>query len=394
MNQTRIDDSATVELIRKLVAFDTVSRNSNLELIEFIRSYLVANGVESQIIPSADGRKANLFATIGPRDRGGVMLSGHTDVVPVDSAEWSSDPFRVEERDQKLFGRGTADMKGFVAVALAQVPHFLSVDLKTPIHLAFSFDEEIGCLGVRPMIEAIKDLDVQPALCVVGEPTNMQVMTGHKGNVSTRVHVRGLECHSSRAPMGVNAVEYAAELITFIKGVARRLAAQGARDTAYDIPFTTAHVGKIDGGTALNVVPRDCRFEFEFRFLPADDPQSLLGEVKDYARETLEPLMKAVDPDTGFEWEEKFSFPGLDTAPDAPVVSLVTALCGNEKTGRVAYGTEGGLFFDLAGIPSVICGPGDIDQAHKPNEFITLEQVSKCEDFMRRLADICSREIL
>lgn len=394
MNQIRTGETASVELIQKLVGFDTVSRNSNLDLIEFIRSYLTANGVESRIIPSADGNKANLFATIGPQNRGGVMLSGHTDVVPVDRAEWISDPFCVEERDGKLFGRGTADMKGFVAVALAQVPYFQSVDLKTPIHLAFSFDEEVGCLGVRPMIEAIKTMDVQPVLGVIGEPTNMQVMTGHKGNVSTRVHVRGHECHSSRAPTGVNAVEYAAEMIAFIKALARRMAAEGARDFAYDVPHTTAHVGKVEGGTALNVVPRDCRFEFEFRFLPADDPRELLAEVKDYARDTLEPLMQAVDPDTGFTWEEKFSFPGLETDEDAPVVSLVTALCKNEKTARVAYGTEGGLFFERAGIPSVICGPGDIDQAHKPNEYISLAQVAKCEDFMRGLADVCGREVL
>ncbi|MBT3361281.1 MAG: acetylornithine deacetylase [Rhodospirillales bacterium] len=394
MNQIRTDEPVSVQLIRKLVGFDTVSRNSNLDLIEFIRDYLAAYGVESEVIPGPDGRKANLFATIGPKDRGGIMLSGHTDVVPVDGEEWSGDPFVVEERDQKIFGRGTADMKGFVAVALAHVPNFLAADLKTPIHLAFSFDEEVGCFGARSLIEAINAMDVKPIMGMVGEPTNMQVMTGHKGNVSTRVHVHGRECHSSLAPTGVNAIEYAAELIAFIKGIARRMAAEGARDSAYDIPHTTAHVGKIEGGTVLNIVPRDCLFEFEFRFLPTDDPLRLLAEVKGYAAETLEPLMKAVDSDTGFEWDEKFSFPGLETAAAAPVVALATQLCGNSKTGRVAYGTEGGLFDELAGIPSVICGPGDIAQAHKPNEFISLEQVAKCEDFMRGLADICSREVL
>jgi len=392
MTEMRAADLISLDLIRRLVGFDTVSRNGNLPIVEFIRAYLDGLGVDSRIIPGEEPGKACLFATVGPADRPGIVLSGHTDVVPVDGETWSSDPFVAIERDGRLYGRGAVDMKGFVGIALAHVPTFQAAGLRTPIHLAFSYDEEVGCKGVRPMLEVINRMPVKPAMCVVGEPTRMTVMTGHKGKKSIRVDVRGRECHSSLAPDGVNAIEYAAELIAFIKGLARRLQRAGARDAAYDIPHTTTHVGRIAGGTALNIVPRDCWFEFEFRYLPADDPAVLLAEVRRYAEETLEPMMRAVAPGTGFSWKEIAEFPGLDTAADAPVVRVATELAGNGETGRVAFGTEGGLFAARAGIPTVICGPGDIDQAHKPDEFISFDQVAKGEAFMRALAGYCARE--
>lgn len=392
MVEIRAADVISIDLIRSLVGFNTVSRNANRDLIDFIRTYLAGLGVDSQIITGTEAGKANLLATVGPTDRPGIVLSGHTDVVPVDGEKWSSDPFAAEVRDGRLYGRGSADMKGFLGIVLAHVPRFLAADLKTPIHLAFSFDEEVGCIGVRPMLDVINRMPVKPAMCVIGEPTRMQVMTGHKGKKSVHVAVRGHECHSSRAPTGVNAVEYAAELIAFIKGVARRLEREGARDAAYDVPHTTAHVGRVAGGTALNIVPRDCWFDFEFRVLPANDPEALLAEVRAYAEKTLEPMMKAIDPETGFHWSEIAAFPGLDTPEDALVVRLATRFADNRKTGRVAFGTEGGLFAARAGISTVICGPGDIDQAHKPDEFITLDQIAKGEAFMRAVGDFCAGE--
>lgn len=394
MVEDRTADVISADLIRKLVGFNTVSRNSNLDLIDFVRAYLADLGVDSQIITGAEAGKACLLATVGPAGRPGIVLSGHTDVVPVDGESWSSDPFAAEVRDGRLYGRGTADMKGFVGIALAHVPHFLAADLKTPIHLAFSFDEEVGCIGVRPMLDVINAMPVKPGMCVIGEPTRMRVMTGHKGKKSIHVEARGHECHSSLAPTGVNAVEYAAELVAYIKGVARRLEREGARDAAYDIPHSTAHVGRISGGTALNIVPRDCWFDFEFRVLPADDPEALLAEVRGYAENTLEPLMKAVDPQTGFRWDEIAAFPGLDTPEDARVVRLATRFAGDPRTGRVAFGTEGGLFAAAAGIPTVICGPGDIEQAHKPDEFISLGQIARGEAFVRALIEFCARETL
>lgn len=394
MVELRVADVISLDLITRLVGFNTVSRNPNREIIDFIHAYLAGLGVEGRIIPGGEEGKACLWATIGPAGRPGIVLSGHTDVVPVDGEAWSSDPFAAKVRDGRLYGRGCVDMKGFLGIVLAHVPMFLAANLKTPIHLAFSYDEEVGCIGVRPMLEVINCMPVKPAMCVVGEPTRMTVMTGHKGKKSLRVTVRGHECHSSLAPTGVNAVEYAAELIAFIKGVARRLERDGVRDGAYDIPHSTAHVGRIAGGTALNIVPRDCWFEFEFRVLPADDPEVLFAEVREYAERTLEPLMKAVDPKTGFAWQEIGAFPGLDTPADAQAVGLATRFAGNPETGRVAFGTEGGLFAATAGIPTVICGPGDIDQAHKPDEFITLDQVARGEAFVRAVADFCVRETL
>ncbi len=391
MMEMRSSDLSSVDMIRKLVGFDTTSRDSNLALIEFVKGYLADLGVESRLVYDAGNRKANLYATLGPKDRPGIMLSGHTDVVPVDGQDWHSDPFEVVEKGGRLFGRGVADMKSFLAIALAFAPEFLERGLETPIHLALSYDEEVGCLGVRGLIEAINAMPVKPAMCIVGEPTEMKVVLAHKGKKYLRGRVRGLECHSSLAPEGVNAVEYAAELIAFTKSMARRIAAEGPFDDDYDVPHTTVHVGVIHGGTALNIVPKDCWFDFEFRHLPADDPETLFATINEYAQGTLEPLMQAIDPDTGFSFEEISGFPGLDTDADAAVVNFVKALAERNDHGKVSFGTEAGLFSARASIPAVVCGPGSISQAHKPNEFITYEQFDMCETFMRRLMDrVCT----
>jgi len=384
---TLMPDLRSLDLIRKLIAFDTTSRESNLELIAFIQDYLAGFGVESLLVHNEDNTKANLYATLGDESKAGIMLSGHTDVVPVDGQAWDSDPFQVTEKDAKLYGRGTADMKSFIAIVLAYVPVFLERGLTTPIHLAFSYDEEIGCIGVRRLIDKLKDMPVKPAMCIVGEPTSMQVVTGHKGKRSFTARVRGLESHSALAPKGVNAVEYAAELVTYLKNMARRIERDGPFDDLYEVTYTTVHTGVIAGGVQLNIVPRSCRVEFEFRYLAIDDPQALETEIRSYARETLEPLMHAVHPDTGIDIECYNDMPGLELNADEDVVTFVKALAGRNDHAKVAFGTEAGLFHTRIGIPTVVCGPGDIAVAHKPNEFISLDQVARAEKFMRRLAD-------
>jgi len=377
---------ATRAMIERLIAFDTTSRNSNLELIHDVRDYLAGLGVTAELVHDTDGRKANLYATLGPTDRPGIALSGHTDVVPIDNQDWTRDPWRVSEHQGRLYGRGTCDMKSFIAVALAHAPRFLEAGLATPIHLCFSYDEEVGCKGVPHLLEFLARQPVRPAMCIVGEPTEMKVITGHKGKTSIRCHVRGKEAHSSLAPHGVNAVNAAARVVGYLADMAARKAAEGPFDNDFDVPYTTVHTGTIEGGTQLNIVPGHCRFEFEFRYLPQDDPEALLAEVQHYAEQELAPAMQKVDPATGFAWERMAGFPGLDLAPEAEVIELAKALSGGNATGKVAFGTEAGLF-DANGIPAVVCGPGSIDQAHKPDEFVSLEQVALCERFMDRLEE-------
>ncbi|PPR69047.1 MAG: Acetylornithine deacetylase [Alphaproteobacteria bacterium MarineAlpha3_Bin1] len=385
-------DLRSLDLIKTLIAFDTTSRESNLELIAFIQEYLTGHGVESMLVHNEDGTKANLYATIGDQDKAGVMLSGHTDVVPVDGQAWDTDPFQVTEKDEKFYGRGTADMKSFIAIALAFVPEFLSRRLKTPIHLAFSYDEEVGCIGVRRLIDKLKEMPVKPAMCIVGEPTSMQVVTGHKGKRSFIANVRGLGSHSALAPLGVNAVEYAAELITYMKNMARRIEAEGPFDELYEITHTTVHTGVISGGVQLNIVPNACRVEFEFRYLANHDPDALEAEIREYAKDTLEPKMHAVSAETGIDIECYNDMPGLEMDPGEDVVAFVKALAGRNDHAKVAFGTEAGLFHTRVQIPTVVCGPGDIAVAHKPNEFIPLDQIAKGEDFMRRLLEEVSAD--
>jgi acetylornithine deacetylase len=378
-------------MIERLIGFDTTSRDSNLALIEWVRGYLAEHEIESELTFDDDRRKANLFATLGPRTGGGIMLSGHTDVVPVDGQDWSSDPFRVVEKDGRLYGRGTADMKSFLAVALASVPKFLDRGLGTPVHLALSYDEEVGCVGVRRMIATFAGRADRPRLCIVGEPTEMRPVIGHKGKRSYRCRVHGFECHSALAHSGVNAVEAAAELVAHLKAMARRFRDGGPYDHDYVPPYTTVHTGTIHGGTAINIVPKDCAFDFEFRHLPGDDPEAIAAEIREFAETRLLPEMRSVRAETGIDFEERTAFPGLATAPDAEVTQLALALSGANRTGHVSFGTEAGLF-QAVGIPTVICGPGSIEQAHKPDEFIAVDQVRQCEDFMGRLMDkVCAR---
>jgi acetylornithine deacetylase len=385
-----MDIERTKQVLEALVGFDTTSRNSNLALIEWVEDYLSKLGVAYERIPDATEPKASLWVTIGPAGVPGYILSGHTDVVPVDGQAWSSDPFTLTARDGKLYGRGSTDMKGFDACCLAAVPDMLAADLKRPIHIALSYDEEVGCTGVRGMIAKLPQRPAMPLACFVGEPTEMGVVIGHKGKRSCRVAVRGRTCHSSLAPQGVNAVEYAARVIVKIRGMSDRCAREGMRDLLYDIPFTTGHTGFVHGGTALNIVPDACNFEFEFRPLAGDDADAMVAEVAAYARDVLEPEMQAVAPEAGIDVELRSSFPGLETDASAEVTTLAKSLSGRNRHAKVAYGTEGGLFAQ-AGVPTVVVGPGSIEQAHKADEFIAVSELAACGAFIDRLIAHCGR---
>jgi acetylornithine deacetylase len=374
----------SIEMIRTLVGFPTVSRDSNLELIHYARDCLKHLGAESRLTYDDGRRKANLFATLGPAGVPGIVLSGHTDVVPVEGQDWTTDPFQLTERDGRLYGRGACDMKSFIAVALALAPEFARRGLKTPLHFAFSYDEEVGCVGVGRLISDLARAGIRPLACIVGEPTMMRPVIAHKGKQGYRCTVRGLAAHSAYAPLGVNAVEAAAEAVSFLKQMARRHRDHGPYDRGFDVAHSTVHTGVIRGGAALNIVPPECVFDFEFRHLPGDDPEALLAEFKHYVATAIEPEMRAVHPAAGFTIDPLSEIPSLDARAETEVVALAQELSGSIETGKVSFGTEGSQF-QRAGIPAVICGPGSIEQAHKPDEFVAIDQVLKCEQFMRRL---------
>jgi acetylornithine deacetylase len=369
-----------------LIAFNTVSRESNLALIEFVRCYLFGLGVDSQLIFNAERSKANLYARLGPAGPGGVLLSGHSDVVPVDGQDWSVPPFELTERDGKLYGRGSADMKGYLACVLAAVPALLAKPLRLPLHIAISYDEEVGCLGVRGVLDQLASRPDKPAICLIGEPTQMRPVLGHKGKLAMRCAVHGAACHSAYAPHGVNAIEYAARLIGRLGEIGQRLAAPERHDPRFDPPYSTVQAGMINGGRALNIVPADCQFDFEVRALPADDPQQVAAELQAYAARELLPQMRAVQPTTDIRFTPLSTYPGLATAPDSEAAQLLALLCGSDEFGTVAFGTEGGLF-DQVGIATVVCGPGSMDQGHKADEFVSVEQLAECDAMLGRLVE-------
>ncbi|GLU31790.1 acetylornithine deacetylase [Trinickia caryophylli] len=379
----------SLQWVERLVSIDTTSRRPNIELIEIVREALSAHGIVSTLTRDERGERgewANLFATIPAHDgatTGGVVLSGHTDVVPVDGQQWDSDPFRAEIREQRLYGRGTCDMKGFIGAVMALVPEMQAVKLAKPIHLAFSFDEEIGCAGAPLMIAELQRRGVNPDGCIVGEPTSMRPIVAHKGINVYRCCVRGHAAHSSLTPKGLNAIEYAARLICHIRDVADEMRRDGPFDEFYDVPFTTAQTSTIEGGNAVNTVPAECRFAFEFRNLPTLDPATVFERIEHYAQQTLLPQMRREHPDAAIEFTRIASAPGLDATEQAAITELVRALTGDRQTRKVAYGTEAGLFA-RAGVPSIVCGPGDIEQAHKPNEYVELSQLAACESFLRK----------
>ena len=382
----------TLEILRRLIAFDTTSANSNLELMAYVQDYLQQQGVKSQLVYNAEESKANLYATITGKqtsegraedleNKGGVMLSGHTDTVPVTGQNWTKPAYELSEEAGRYYGRGTSDMKTFIAVALAAVPEMQQHTLHTPIHLAFSYDEEIGCVGVRRLIDTLQNHPVKPAICIIGEPTSMQVVTAHKGKLAARVTVKGKECHSGMAPLGVNAVNYAARLINWLEQLALQKKTQGPFEEGYDIPYSTVHTGTVQGGTALNIVPNHCSFLFEIRNIAAEDPKQLLAQFQTYADQLIAE-MREVDEDCGIQIDITTEYPGLSTADDEDVVAFVRSLTDVTEPGNINFGTEGGLFSQVLGIPTVVCGPGSMDQGHKPDEFIQAEQIERCEAFM------------
>ncbi|MBB1520400.1 acetylornithine deacetylase [Aquipseudomonas guryensis] len=372
------------DLLARLVAFPTVSRDSNLALIEFVRDYLNNLGVACELDYNAERSKANLFATIGPTDRGGVLLSGHTDVVPADGQAWSLPPFELTERDGKLYGRGTADMKGYIACMLAAVPLFLQGNLRLPLHLALSYDEEVGCLGVRSLLAELERRPHQPLLCIIGEPTELKPVLGHKGKLAMRCQVQGAACHSAYAPQGVNAIEYAVRLIGKLGEIGQRLAAPEHHDPRFDPPYSTVQTGLISGGRALNIVPAECQFDFEVRALPAADPQQVADELQDYAERELLPQMRERSAETAISFQPLSAYPGLATDPHSEAAELLALLSGSREFSTVAFGTEGGLFHQ-AGIPTVVCGPGSMEQGHKPDEYVSQQQLDGCDAMLRRL---------
>jgi acetylornithine deacetylase len=379
-----MSDETAVYLLGELLAFDTTSHRSNLPLIAFVEDWLGRHGVASRRVPDASGEKANLYATVGPSDRPGVMLSGHTDTVPVTGQAWSVEPFRLTADGERLYGRGSADMKGFLATVLATVPTLVEADLAVPVHLAFSHDEEVGCLGVRTLLADLAQQPVRPAACLIGEPTSMRVATAHKGKLGVRLHVHGKACHSGMAPEGVNAIHAAARVTTRVEEMAAARATEGPFDERFAIPYTTLQVGIIEGGTALNIVPQDCRLDFEIRNVPGDDPEELLGELVTFVN-SLEAEMRATHADAGIRMERLHDYPGLSMADDHALVDFVLALLDDRDLTRIGYGTEGGLFQQELDIPTLVCGPGSMAQGHQPDEFVTRDQLARCGAFLDRL---------
>lgn len=371
------------DILAALLSFDTTSRESNLALIAWIENFLSQRGVVSQRIMDDSGQKANLYARLGPAGEGGVMLSGHTDVVPVDGQHWSLPPFTLTEQDGRYYGRGSADMKGFLACMLAALDGFLAQPLRMPLHLAFSYDEEVGCLGVRSMVDYLRASDEKPAMCIIGEPTAMRPVYGHKGKLGIRCQVQGHACHSAYAPSGVNAIEYAARLINRLGEVAKQL--RQRQDRRFDPPFSTLQTGVIKGGSVLNIVPQDCQFDFEIRYLPGAEMQGVIAEVEQFAQQELLPQMQAVARESAIRFQSLSHYPGLLTDPQSQFARWLAQWSGSDAFSTVAFGTEGGLF-DEAGIATMICGPGSMDQGHKPDEYIAVEQIEHC---MAMLANLC-----
>ena len=379
--------TTSVEMLARLVAFDTTSRESNIPLIAFVEEYLDGHGIPHIRVDYEQGTKTNLYATIGPDVPGGIVFSGHTDVVPVDGQNWSSNPFTLTEREGKLYGRGTCDMKGFIAVALAMVPKFKAMKLKTPIHLALSCDEEVGCKGVRPLVAHMRDHLKKPRAVFVGEPTDMKVVNGHKSAVTFSTEVKGHAAHSSLTDQGVNAIMAAAEMVSEMGRIRQDFIAIGDPTGRFDPPYSTIHVGVISGGTAKNIVPSHCDFQWETRLVPGADFEFAPKRMRAMALK-LEPDMKAIAPETGIATTKTNEVPGLAPEQGSEAERMALHAAGANATHAVSYCTEAGLFQSI-GIPAVICGPGNIEQAHKPDEYVSLAQLELCEKFLLRLADNC-----
>ncbi len=380
----------TRDILAQLIAFDTVSRNSNLAMINYIAEALADIGINCDIIYDINHEKANLFATLGgPADKPGIVLSGHTDVVPVDGQEWTSDPFTMVERDGKVYGRGTCDMKGFIAACLAMAPEIAKADLKEPIHVAFSYDEEVGCRGVASMIEKVQTRDPLPRICIIGEPTEMRVVNAHKGICAYRTTITGRESHSSNTEFGESAIFAAARLIEHLRLVGRGLKDNADPANPFEPPYTSISVGTLNGGSAINIIPNHCSFDWEYRPLPDDDIDYVLDSLNTYAVETVLAEMRENFPDADITTELIARAPALMRQENSSAEELVLALTGQNETHVAAYATEAGIFQE-AGMSTVVCGPGSIDQAHRPDEYLALSQLDEAEQFIRNLVSALS----
>ncbi|WP_085619418.1 acetylornithine deacetylase [Thalassospira alkalitolerans] len=391
-NTPAMPSAATLDWLAKLIRHPTVSLTPNLELIQQAQDYLEDIGYLCAVVFDESKSKANLYATIGPAVDGGVILSGHSDVVPTEGQNWASAPYVTDIRGDKLYGRGACDMKGFLACLMSKAETFRNADLRVPVHFAFTYDEEVGCLGVPSLVEAINALPHKPAMCIVGEPTNMQVITQHKGKYSARAHFTGRSGHSSLPGEGVNAVEFAAEFVVFLRRLGQKFRNEGPHDDEFLPNHTTFHSGVIHGGTQLNIIPQDCYVDFEFRNLPNHDRNELKSLIFDYLDNTLIPQMREIYDDVGVDIEVVSDMPGLATGDDEEVTKLVMELTGANTTGKVSFGTEAGVFSAMGDIPTVVCGPGSIEQAHKPDEFIELDQLARCEKFLDKLLAVLVRK--
>ena len=386
MQTTRETPRTTIALLERLVSFDSTSRNSNLQLIDYIRDYLDGFGVFYRVAGDPSGQKAALHAIIGPLEAGGMALSGHVDTVPVDGQAWTGDPFAMRRQDGRLIARGSCDMKGFVASCLAAVPDFMARPLRRPLHLFISYDEETDCAGAKRLIRDLDESGLRPSLCIVGEPSGMQPILAHKGKLNLNVTVRGLTGHSSDPAKGVNAVHAAGEAIALVAAEARRLAAEGPFEDGFDPPHTTIHVGTVQGGSILNIIPEHAAFAMEWRHIPGDSPYRHMDRLRSVVAGTIEPAMKAVRPECGFSYEICLEMPGMKLADGHALTEAVKQVTGSNSTGKVSYGTEGG-FFEQAGIATIICGPGHIAQAHQPDEWIAESELHACDRFVRGMAD-------
>jgi acetylornithine deacetylase len=374
----------TLEILQTLIGFDTTSRNSNLGLIEWARDRLQRQGATTRLTYDDAGRKANLFATLGEGRAGGWVLSGHTDVVPVDGQDWHTDPFRAEVIGDRVHGRGSCDMKGFIACALAAVPAMLGHGGSAPFHIALSYDEEVGCIGVRSLLADLREQGILPDACIVGEPTDMQLVIAQKGRREMRCCVQGKEAHSSLPRNGVNAIEFGARIIAFIQKMAERESLVGARDQGFDVPYSTVQCGTIHGGLSPNMVPRDCEFSVEVRYLPQVNSNALFTELQQFVEREVLPEMQARHPEARVGWSLVNDTPGFEMNEQDPLVRRMRQLTGSTRLSRVAYNTEAGLF-KQNGIPTLICGPGNIAQAHRPDEYVELSQLAACDRFLQSL---------
>jgi acetylornithine deacetylase len=377
--------SSTVDILQSLAGFDTTSRNSNLGLIGFVQNYLDSHGIPYRVSKNPTGEKANIHAIIGPNIAGGLALSGHVDTVPVDGQAWTADPFKLHRKNGRLYARGACDMKGFVAACLAAVPDFKAMNLARPLHLFISYDEEVGCHGAIRLIEDMKDSGLRPNLCVVGEPSSMRPILAHKGKLNLIVTVKGKPGHSSEPGKGVNAIYAAARAIAWADQEAQRLAIEGPFEEGFDPPHTTIHVGTVKGGSILNIIPEHAEYTMEWRFIPGDSPRAHMQRMQAWIAAHIEPAMKAIDPACGFSYQIDLEMPGMGLPADHELATIVKQVAGSNSAGKVAYGTEGG-FYEEAGIPTIICGPGDIAQAHRPDEWIAEQQLALCDSFIRRMA--------